>query len=247
MWQFSRDDEMEELREAGIDIKQLSKISGLEIINSSSSYGRREFKERNNIRLRDRFFNSAKMNAYINIGSKPNFISSAAYFEATDKIFDPQEIGLPKNTHPTWTSSAVSPAGRNLLERYSPTLAETDALIMGDGGNMYTLGNESLREFISEFTKLPSLRFSRLTIQGSDVAVWQRKDAGDYYFYLVNRTNNSKEISIQFDGSGNVTRLLNDEVIKVVDGKLNLQLAPYQLIGFRVNGNLNLSKIGSQL
>ena len=110
-------------------------------------------------------------------------------------------LGFPPQAKEPWASAASNPPGRMRLERFATVLGETDAAMLGDGGNSYVFGSDAMREFLTQYRLLPATRFHRL-ISGSDaVAVWQK----DKMFYLVNMTPFSVLATLHIDSAAKVT------------------------------------------
>ncbi|MFX9818448.1 hypothetical protein ABTQ10_20015, partial [Acinetobacter baumannii] len=90
--------------------------------------------------------------------------TGAAYFEVTDAVVRPELIGFPATIKNGWISSAATAPGHLALERYASVLAETDALMLGDGGNMFVFGLTEISEFMKVYTSLPDRPFNRKSI-----------------------------------------------------------------------------------
>jgi len=207
--------------EAGLDYGELSAIDGLVLINARHSYGRQAFTYEGFLAdqaMRDKLLAPDVLHSLRRGSGQAAFLFGARYFEATEKVLKPIEMGLPAETKDKWISGVVNPAGRHYLERYAVALAETDALILGDGGNAYTLGQPLLREFTREFRHLPPVPFTPRKDARDPVAVWElafgvppsgglpSRD-GVFLFYAVNRERYPVRVTIAFDGKGPVRRL----------------------------------------
>src|SRR5262249_42314664 len=79
------------------------------------------------------------------------------YVEATQVVAPPSALGMP-NGSDNWISASVYPSGPNALEQYAIQLAESDAQIVGDGGNGYSLGQPETRAWFRETLALPAQR-----------------------------------------------------------------------------------------
>jgi hypothetical protein len=232
------------LREAGFDIALLSKIDGVELVNAMHVYGRR-LPPRTNALLRTHITKPAEVRGLLAPGKPPLFLPTAAYFEANESFLPPEQLGFPANTKRTWMAGVVNPAGRGYLERYALLLAETDAMMLGDGGNAYSLGQPELREFLAEFRRLPAVAFRPRPEARQPVAVWELERGDDYIFYAVNRTARPAEIAISFPDGAAVTRL-SGEAVEVRDGVLRLELKPFQLAAYRTARRHPISRISAR-
>ncbi len=220
------------LIEAGIDPVLLSRIEGVVPINALTSYGRRELDRMLTQKIRDRLLQPGGLRALAS-GVEPGaFLSGAYYIEATDAIAPPQQLGFPAGTRATWMSVAVTPAGRHFLERYAIQLAETDAQVLGDGGNAYSLGQPLLGDWIREYRGLPAVPFLRREDAVDPVAVWTREDAGGLKFYVVNRERYAVPLRLSILGTRQVTRIATGEPLLLTQGKMTVKLAPYQLLAY---------------
>jgi hypothetical protein len=232
--------------EAGLDPAKLSRIDGLALINCRHSYGRRRFSYEGFLAdqdSRDSLLDPAALN-WTPGGSGPAAcLFGAGYFEATDKVLKPAALGLPADTKLTWISGVVNPAGRHYLERYAVALAETDALMLGDGGNAYTLGQPLLREFTREFRRLPAAPFRPRKDARDPVAVWELARNDGFLFYAVNRERYPVQVTLSLRTAGPVVRLATGEAAAVSDGRLGLALKPYQLVAYRAPAGTRITQV----
>jgi hypothetical protein len=183
------------------------------------------------------------LNSLHSDGEPGAFMFGAGYFEATEKILKPAEIGLLADTKATWISGVANPAGRHYLERYAVALAETDAQMLGDGGNAYTLGQPLLREFTREYRALPDVAFEHRPDATDPVAVWQLARPEGLLFYAVNREGYPVRVTMPLEPAGTVRRLSTGEEVNVKDGRLELELQPYQLLTFRADAGVRISGV----
>jgi len=172
-----------------------------------------------------------------------NSLSGAGYFEATEKALKPVSIGLPAGTKEKWISGVVNPAGRAYLERYALATAEGDALMLGDGGNAYTLGQPLLREFLAEFCRLPAERFTPRADARDPVAVWELVRAADSLFYAVNRESYAVDITLTLTGAGPVRRLVGGAVLPVAGGRARLTVPPFGLLAYTAPVGTRLTRV----
>jgi hypothetical protein len=221
------------LREAGIDPASLANIDGVVLINALATYGRREPDPFYNYRRRDELLRPEVMWELRGADSSAAFLTSASYVEATDAVVPPERLGFPSSTKHTWVSAAVVPAGAHFLERYAIQLAETDAWMLGDGGNGYSFGQPVLKDWIKEFRALPAKRFQPLADARDPVAVWTLEESSGLTLYVVNRERYPVNLSIQFSGTEDIARLATNEPIHLVASHYTPTLAPYQLAAFK--------------
>ncbi|MEO8005635.1 MAG: family 10 glycosylhydrolase, partial [Betaproteobacteria bacterium] len=158
-WEPS-DTPREALRDAGLDPAMLGRIPGVRMINALHAYGRSEASPLVTQKLRDQLLDPDNLSLFAVAGEPASFLASAKYLEATDAIAPAASMGFAAATPATWTSAVANPAGRQALERFAVELAQTDAQMLGDGGNAYSLGQPVLREFLAEFRSLPPEPFS---------------------------------------------------------------------------------------
>ncbi|HWI15679.1 MAG TPA: family 10 glycosylhydrolase, partial [Burkholderiales bacterium] len=228
------------LREAGLDPKLISAIDGVALVNALHTYGRRADADTNAL-LRGNLTAPAQVHALAAPGQAARFLPTASYFEGTEAIVPAEKLGFPANTRKTWMSAVVNPAGRSYLERFAVLLAEADALMLGDGGNAYTLGQPELREFLAEYRRLPAVPFRPRADARDPVAIWEGESGGNYYFYAVNRTARPVIMRMSFSGSGALRRLADDAAAPLAGNGLEAQLAPFQLLAYRTSSSLRIA------
>ncbi len=232
--------DFDDLRGAGIDVAALTRVDGLMLIGGAA-YGRRLAPLDQNQRNRDRLLEPASLNAMRAPGQGGAFTFGAGYFEATEVVVPPPALGFPASVKARWMSGVVNPAGRHYLERWAVALAETDAGYLGDGGNAYTLGQPLLREFLRQYRALPNAPFTPRADARDPVAVWERRYASDYLFYLVNRARYPVKVRLKFAGPGEVRGLAGGETLPA--GEAVLDLNAYELRAFAAPGPQNLTEI----
>jgi hypothetical protein len=108
-------------------------------------------------------------------------------------------------------------------------LAETDALMLGDGGNNYTLGPAVVGEFAREFRKLPRLPFAEVQGAVDPVRVRSLLTADGSYFYAVNRESYPVRIELELQGAGELRHGDERLAVRSGDPALQLELQPYEL------------------
>jgi hypothetical protein len=234
------------LREAGIDLQQLARIKGIVLINALHAYGRR-YDDLTTQAARDNLLDPEILGSMVSSGDNGKFLAYARYFEASPGTFPAEPLGFDANTKATWISAAVNPAGRHMLERYAVELAETDASLLGDGGNNYTLGQPVLGEFMREYRALPATPFVRREDARDPVAVWQLSTTSGLLFYAVNRERYAVDLRVKFSGNGTVSRLSTGAGVLLKNGVIDVHLAPYELMAFRAMPGMNISSIETQV
>lgn len=234
------------LLEAGLDISALNKIEGFYILNSMHGYGRRYPSEMANQIYRDYLIDPANLNL-LKKDNFSGFLFGTAYFEATEVVAIPEDMGFPNNTKRTWTSGVVNPAGRHYLERYALALGECDAAFLGDGGNAYTMGQPELREFLKEYRSLPADHFSARSDATDPVAIWEFKSENDFYFYAVNRESYPITAEISFAKPADVLSLSTMQKLDIKNSTLIIELAPFQLLTFKTAKDNIIEKVSVQI
>jgi len=233
-------------KDAGIDADKLSQVDGLVLVNCRHPYGRRALTYEGYLadqKYRDRLLDPEVLNSTRGTSGVGAFLFGAGYFEATEAVLKPVNIGLPANTKQTWISGVVNPAGRHFLERYAIALAATDALMLGDGGNAYTLGQPLLREFTNEFRRLPPTPFKPRKDARDPVAVWELPRDGEFLFYAVNRERYPVHVSLTVKAKGPVRRLATGDEAALKEGQLLLDLRPYQLLTFHAPAGTEIAQV----
>lgn len=222
--------------DCGVDLERLHGEEGMAFI-PYARYGRR------NIGLKaqqdyDDFLDPQNVEA--GMGVMRGFSAYMVYNELAQSW--PAEkfgIAVPPRQAPYYCSAAVA-AGRNSLEKFAVVLASQDSALLRDGGNTDICGDPALwNPWFAEYRALPALPFERLESARDPVAVWRREVAGvkgfepGLYFYAVNREQYPVHIDIALEGSAEVTALGNGKPMLTPDGKLALDLQPYELRAFR--------------
>ncbi len=220
---------LDALRGAGIDPAMLRGIAGVELINATHTYGRKESDALATQPARDALLDPQNLAML----SAASFLTSANYIEATEAVVPPALLGFPASTKLTWMSATANPAGRHHLERFAVQLAEADARTLGDGGNAYSLGQPVLREFLAEYLRLPPEPFNRRPDASDPVAVWERAAPGAFLFYAVNRERYPVTVRISLSAGAKPVRLVDGSAVDVKDNRLQFTLKPYQLMAFK--------------
>ncbi len=227
-------------REAGIDPELLSRIEGVTLINAQATYGRREPEDIENQRRRDVLL---RPQAFSSDQGTPAFLTSANYVEATDAVVPPERIGFPPNTKRTWASAALVPSGAHILERFAVQLAQTDALMLGDGGNGYSFGQPILWDWLREYKALPAKHFRAREDATDPVAVWTLDEGGGLFFYAVNREPYPVGVTFDLTGAGTVERLTTGARARLEEGRFTTALDSYQLVGYKAQPGMKLMRV----
>jgi len=229
-------------REIGIDPVALGKLEGIEMISSLAGHGRRS-REAVDQQNRDALVQPDLLHALAPKGGPARFLSGQAYFEATEAIAPPTDMGYPAGTPHGWVSGNVDPAGRHYLERYALQVAEADALMIGDGGNAYTVGQPLLREFLTEYRALPQILFQSRADAQDPVVVRELARAEDFLFYAVNRERYPVKVQVEFAAPTDVKRLATGESIPLSGKTLDITLLPYELRSFSASAGSKILKV----
>jgi hypothetical protein len=136
---------------------------------------------------------------------------------------------------------AANPAGRGALERFAVELADSDAQMLGDGGNAYVFAVPELKEFLGNFTQLPARAFTNFGPAVGPVIIRTSRDKEFAWFYVVNRSSTEKQIVVEFDTGGNVEALA-DGSAQVIDGHLTIKLSPFALFVGRTGTQMHLTR-----
>jgi Glycosyl hydrolase-like 10 len=234
---------LDALRGAGIDPAMLREIAGIELINAMHAYGRKEADALATYSARDALLDPRNLDLLSGAGRQGRFLTGANYIEITEAIAPPESLGFPKDTKLTWTSATANPAGRHHLERFALELAETDATLLGDGGNAYSLGQPALRDFLAEYLRLPAEPFSPRQDARDPVAVWERSTPDSLMFYAVNRERFPVSVEVDLSAGAKVSRLSDNSPIVLNGGRLRFVLEPYQLVAFRADSGVRIIAI----
>jgi hypothetical protein len=241
-------------REAGIDTKALGTIDGVVLVNATHAFGRREATVARTQPLRDELLDPAKLRAFILPAKPAAFLAGANYIEQTELVLPPPALGYPADAKHGWTSTPASPAGRHFLERFAVPLAETDARMLGDGGNGYALGQPILHDWLAEYRVLPDIAFDAFRPATDPVAVWvhapstaESNGTGDFWFYIVNRERYSTRVSITLKNVSALNRPATGSAIALANNKFEVELEPYGLRVYRGNPGASLASVAASI
>ena len=156
--------------------------------------------------------------------------------------------------------SAVDGGGRHSLQKYAAVLADQDTAILRDGGNSYIFGDPDIwLPWFTEFNALPRKPFTPVPSAVDPVAIWlldggagpsrkpEKSDLKESYFYAVNREQYPIKVTVKLAGTKSVVRLGTGETLDLPDGKLQLDLAPYELRSFRAPKGTAIASVQTDL
>lgn len=219
----------ERLAEMGIDTAALEKEPGVSVM-PFASYGRGKTRTYvTDQQEYDNFLDPAVTRS--GAGAWKGFAHFGFYQEWGEE-FPLGKLGMPLDRW--WYTSSSDAAGRNALERLSSVLAEQDTMVVREGGYPLIWGRRDyFSEWMADFSRLPRLPFSPVPDARDPVAVWRRDDPDAFWFYAVNREQYPVTISLALEGVKEITRLGTGKTVQAVDGRLTLELKPYELQAFR--------------
>ena len=151
------------------------------------------------------------------------------YIEAIGEIVPSFALGLPSIGREPWSSSASNPPERLYLERFASVLGQTDALMLGDGGNGYVFSSTTMKEFQEQYRLLPAIPFNRLSHAPDMVAIWQKDDI----FYLVNMTPFSVRTTLGVRPLNKIIRADGSGSLDTQDDVASVALHPFELLVFQ--------------
>lgn len=136
-----------------------------------------------------------------------------------------------------WRASAITPAHKYFMEYYAHALATYDATQIGNGGlTIGTMGHEEqIRKFAEAYRALPAKHFSiyeREVTEPIQIRELWEPEKDRYWFYLINREYYSVQVDLTFDSLSTLTDLATREEIRMEDGRLSLEIGPYELVSF---------------
>jgi hypothetical protein len=249
-------DTLTRMRECGVDLAKVQQAGNIAIM-PAARYGSR-FTTSATQGIYDGFFDVDAVRT--GMGEPRAFGAYMNYLELA-REWPAEKLGLKlpaKETKPPYHCSASLGAGRNSLEKFAVVLAEQDTALFHDGGNADCLGDAELwKEWFAEYRALPPVAFQRVDSARDPVAVWQQgagvrgQESGSSpatpspdlsghgvtgllraFFYAVNRERWPVTIELAFDNCREVTRLTSGEATQLQDGKLTLELQPFELRSF---------------
>ena len=138
-------------------------------------------------------------------------------------------------------ANSVSPGGRNFLHYYAHALATWDCVSMANGGSSIgTMGHDAMiQEWAKAYRALPAKPFRQVAGDTDPVVIRDLAQKGRYYFYAVNQEAYPVQVALEFASQGKslqVKELSDGKLIAAQEGKLSIQLLPYQLRSFSISG-----------
>ena len=219
-----------DLTEAGIDLSLLRELDGVAIINATGYYGRRETAETWQRRSHAYLMKQQSFSSFASKFERPNILISMANIEAVPEIVPQASLGLHSMSSEPWSSSAASnPPGRLYLERFATVLGQTDAVMLGDGGNGYVFSSTTMKEFQEQFRLLPAVPFNRLDRASDMIALWQKGDI----FYLINMTPFPVRTTLGVRSQTKISRADGSGSIDTQDKRALVLLHPFELLVFQ--------------
>ncbi len=179
-------------------------------------------------------------NELLEFASSRSFFATAAYAEDSGWTVPNSWLGLPDFTGASgnpWVSGHLVPTGRYNQERYALMLARGDATLIMNGGNNYFIDQESTREFLKEYRQLPNHAFTAINSTTADPVVIRQYLVGGLtnMFYLVNTTNTSRRVRINFSNTCQLQRLSSGGTTTPGTTWDINPLAPFEVRVYRVN------------
>jgi hypothetical protein len=138
----------------------------------------------------------------------------------------------------TWLAAQPSASGAESRRQFVHNLAALDAQALVRGGWMLPLGQEdSTRDFMAVYRRLPAARFETVAGVGQPVTVRTYSDRLRTYVYLVNDSAAPVRVSLEVDApAGCRVQSLSDRRVNRLDGRgsstsWTVELDAYDLIG----------------
>ena len=152
---------------------------------------------------------------------------------------------MPKKYNSYFQSPDLNPNGRFFLQNYATAIRGQDPMVIMAGGQTIGVSGRApeVREFARAFRALPVSVYGDIKGLNDPVCGRYTNMKTSTYFYLNNQlwTDTSAEISIH-DGINEVVDLSTLEKLPVINGKITLQLKPYQLRSFSISSpNIKLT------
>ncbi|MEI6065927.1 MAG: family 10 glycosylhydrolase [Methylococcaceae bacterium] len=127
-------------------------------------------------------------------------------------------------------SGALVSPGKLILSPYLNAMAAGNITFISDGGLGYILGQPNvLRPFLKEYYSLPKIGMQKVLGTGNSVTLWYGNKNGVVYYYVVNNTNNTVNIKINFSANTNSLQLTSNLGVNTD----NLFLQPYSLMSLK--------------
>ncbi|MDZ4818888.1 MAG: family 10 glycosylhydrolase [Planctomycetota bacterium] len=165
-------------------------------------------------------------------------------------LHEPQKAHLPtfdakspfgKDKTNTWLVSQLSPSGVANRQRFIHSLAAYDAESLFDGGWLLSLGQEeSLKDFVATFRRLPAGQFETLAPATSPVTIRTLVRDQGTYVYFVNDSAWPVKVSTQVAmpaGARAVELSGRRRIPPIVGNQWTLELGPYDLVAVRFSAS----------
>ncbi len=227
------------LTEAGFDLEALSQEHGIGFVNVNA-YGRAKTASpvEDQAMFDKLIFNDKRLIAGGN-GQIQKVTNT--YFEVHERV-PVDRLGLPGYT-PKGYCGAAEAAGRMGLRKLAIPLAEQDTLRFVQGGLGYVWGQPDVYvPWLNAFTALPAVAFDEVASPGDAVVVRQKTLENKGYGYVVNREPFAVDVTLTVNAK-QLERLGTGEKLPVTNGKLTLQLQPFELISFKSQDNATIIKV----
>ncbi|MBN2641072.1 MAG: LamG domain-containing protein [Victivallales bacterium] len=141
-----------------------------------------------------------------------------------------------------WRVSTLNLSGRNFLKAYVLPLRYGDIMNFSKGG--FLIGTYGSEPYLTEFSRalraLPAKKFHDLKLDSPTVRLRELKLNNTYWYYLVNTSNDSAIVSVEF--SGKVHELSSGQELNA-GGQL-IKLAPWQLRSFSSSSPIRSYEMG---
>ncbi|MCH8921919.1 MAG: hypothetical protein IIA67_02085 [Planctomycetes bacterium] len=138
----------------------------------------------------------------------------------------------------TWLAAQASPSGAENRRQMVHNLAALDAQALVRGGWMLPLGQEeSTRDFMAVYRRLPAVRFETVAGVGQPVTVRTYSDRDRTYVYLVNDSAAPVQVSLEVNAPADCrVDSLSDRRVNRLDRRASstswtVELDAYDLVG----------------
>jgi hypothetical protein len=136
-----------------------------------------------------------------------------------------------------WRVSTLNPTPPQFLQHYLAPLRFGDVQTITKGG--FLIGTHGVEDELAQFSRafraLPSVHFDDVAKQG-DVRVRSALDKGSLYVYVANTGNAPATKTLRIDGTPSRIADLGKGAAIPAGKSLQLDLAPYSLRSFRIDG-----------
>lgn len=169
-------------------------------------------------------------------GTTNSIYYNASSFEGNFARYDQLGLQAPsRNREAIHGAGVVHAAGRHMLDRFANAFAEGNMTCITDGnhGQNFALTQpQYTAEMWENYRALPAIGMTRYPPSGDPVAVWSGRQAGQLYFYVVNRVDYPVEIQLKLSRATAVTALAEGKRVVLRSGALRLNLDSYQFLAF---------------